>query len=388
MSGIHESASFPSALALYGYDFTFTTYRLSFLDSDVDESRTDGSISFPTQPAGFMQEFSDMIFSCRGDLESADLPSSSGVKHLNYWNVDFTPQSIEFHPGTNDNCGTSKRWLVLGAETTLPFIPQALQASLGFWPDGNLVTAADGVAGADSRFKVPGQLSLQGPGGDIYPLSTASDGYFNNWATTGAPANGFYNLAGRLRVPFFEDIKTHLHIMPTGTNTAQISIMGGWPAADSQAQDLGWSVNTRNYFNTAVFDQSADGFPAKVRASASIITKIRPARNTSRPVAQRDWIDVAFFDYPLQWNPALREFAGFEDVPVDLPIIDVNSRLQEISPGKVNFDFDQDVTLQFPCIKSLDLLNDAIGEIDGPLSSVSNAVRGARSEWRFDTVGI
>jgi len=385
VSGIHESASFPSSLVLYGYNLTFTTYRLSFLDSDVVESRTDGSIAFPLQPAGFTQGFADMMFSSRGALESADLPASSGVKHLNYWNVDFTPQSIEFQPSTNDPCGTGERWLVLGSETTLPFIPQKLHAALGFWPNGNLVTAADGVAGADSRFQVPGQLSLQGPGGDIYPLSTSSEGYFNNWSTPGAPPNGFYNLAGKLRVPFFEDIKTHLHIMPTGTNTAQISIMGGWPAADSQAQDLGWSVNTSNYFNTAQFDQSADGFPEKLGTSISAYENSTTTQY--RPRAQRDWIEVAVFDYPLQWNAALREFAGFQDAPVVLPIIDVNSRLKEISPGKVDFDFDQDVSLQLPCIKSLDFLNDAINEVDGPLNSVSNAVRGAIGVV-FDTTGF
>jgi len=385
VSGIHEAATFPSSLTLYGYAFTFTTYRLSFLDSDVDQSRTDGSISFPTQPAGFLQEFSDMILSCQGGLESAAVPPNSGVKHLNYWDVNFTPLSIQFQPGTNDPCGTGKRWLVLGVQTTLPFIPQALQASLGFQPNGNLVTAADGVAGTDSRFHVPGQLSLQGPGGDIYPLSTASDGYFNNWATSGSPPNGFYNLAGRLRVPFFEDIKVHLHIMPTGSNTAQISIMGGWPEADSPAQDMGWSVNTSNYFNTAVFDQSADGFPASESVS---IANYETSPNTMyRPIAQRDWIEVAIFDYPLQWNPTLREFAGFQDAPVVLPVINVNSRLKEISPGKVDFDFDQDVTLQLPCIKSLDFLNDAVNELDGPLDSVSNAVRGAIGAV-LDTTGL
>jgi len=385
VSGIHESASFPSSLVLYGYDFTFTTYRLSFLDSDVDESRTDGAISFPTQPAGFLQQFSDMIFSCRGDLESASVPSSSGVKHLNYWDVNFTPESIEFHPSTNDVCGTGQRWLVLGSKTTLPFIPQELDASLGFQPNGNLVTAADGVEGCNSRFHVPGQLSLQGPGGDIYPLSTCSDGYFNNWSTPGFPPNGFYNLAGRLRVPFFEDIKVHLHIMPTGSNTAQISIMGGWPDADSTAADLGWSVNTSNYFNMAVFDQNADGFPEKQGVSIDSYENSTSAKY--RPRAQRDWIEVATFDYPLQWNPALREFAGFQDAPVQLPIIDVNSRLKEISPGKVDFDFSQDVTLQLPCIKSLDFLNDAVNEIDGPLNSVSNAVRSAIGAT-FSAVGF
>ena len=385
VSGIHESASFPPSLKLYGYDFTFTTYRLSFLDSDVDESRTDGSISFPRRPSGFLQEFSDLMFSCRGALESASVPSSSGVKHLNYWNVDFTPQSIQFDPSISDVCGTGNRWLVLGVQTTLPFIPQALEASLGFQTNGNLVTAADGVAGTDSRFRVPGQLSLQGPGGDLYPLSTAGDGYFNNWAASGAPPNGFYNLAGRLRVPFFEDIKVHLHILPTGTNTAQISIMGGWPFAGSGAADLGWSVNTSNYFNMAVFDQTADGFPA---AQGVSIGNYENSPSTQyRPRAQRDWIEVATFDYPLQWNPVLREFAGFQDASVDLPIIVVNSRLKEISPGKVDFDFHQDVTLQLPCIKSLDFLNDAINEVDGPLTSVSNAVRGAIGA-AFDTLGF
>jgi hypothetical protein len=385
VSGIHEAASFPSSLALYGYDFTFTTYRLSFLDSSVEESRTDGAISFPAQPSGFIQRFQDMIFSCRGDLESAAVPPNSGVEHLNYWDVDFTPQSIQFQPSVTDPCGTSKRWLVLGVQTQLPFIPQKLEASLGFQPNGNLVTAADGVAKTDSRFRIPAQLSLQGPGGDIYPLSTCSDGYFNNWATAGAPPNGFYNIAGRSRVPFFEDVKVHLHVMPTGSNTAQISIMGGWPYAGSTAQDLGWSVNTSNYFNYAVFDPNADGFPAGQGVSINNYENSSTTMYHAR--AQRDWIEVAVFDYPLQWNPALREFTGFQDAPVQLPIINVNSRLKEISPGIVDFDFDQDVSLQLPAIKSLDFLNDAVNEITGPLTSVSNAVRSAINT-AFTTTGF
>ncbi|HEX3716584.1 MAG TPA: hypothetical protein VH595_01340 [Verrucomicrobiae bacterium] len=383
VSGIHESASFPSSLMLYGYDFTFTTYRLSFLDSDVDESRTDGSIAFPTQPAGFLQEFQDMKFSCTGDLESAEVPPDSGVKHMNYWNVNITPLSIQFQPSTNDLCGTGNRWLVLGVKTTLPFIPQELDASLGFQPSGNLVTPADGVEGTDSRFPVPGQLSLQGPGGDIYPLSTCAEGYFNNYTTSGAPPNGFYNLAGRLRVPFFDDIKVHLHVMPLGSNTAQISIMGGWPFAGTSAPDLGWTINNSNYFNEEVFDQTSDGFP-----TSAGITDYENSKNTMyRPVAQRNWIEVAIFDYPLQWNSVTREFSGFQDAPVDLPIIDVNSRLKEISPGKVDFDFDQDVTLQLPVIKSLDFLNDATSEIDGALGSVSNAVKSALGT-AFTTAGF
>jgi hypothetical protein len=385
VSGRHQAQTFPSNPMLYGYNFTLTTYRLSFLDSENWESRTDGAISFPNQPAGFIQEFERMKFSCRGDLLSAQVPASSGVKHLNYWDVNFTPQSIEFHPSNNDVCGTGNRWLVLGVQTTLPFIPQALQASLGFWPNGNLVTVADGVAGTDSRFQVPAQLSLQGPDSSFFPLATANEGYFNNWATAGAPPNGFYNIAGTLRVPFFQDIKVHLHVMPTGTNTANISIMGGWPTSGSQSQDLGWSINGSNYFNTAKFDPASDGFPAG--QGVSIANYENSPSTQYHPRAQADWIEVAYFDYPLAWNPVLCEFAGFQDAQVVLPVINVNSRLLELSPGVVNLNFAQDVSLQLPGLQSLDLLSDLQGELNGPLQSVSNAVHSALNQ-AFDTIGL
>jgi hypothetical protein len=385
VSGKHQALTFPPGLMLYGYQFTFLYYRLSFLDSENWESRTDGAISFPTQPAGFTQEFQRMKFTCRGALDSAQVPPNSGLKHLNYWTVDFTPQSIEFHPQTSDTCGTGPRFLVLGVETHLPFIPQAFHAALGFKPNGNLVTVADAVAGTDSRFAVPAQLSLQGPGTSLFPLSTASEGYFNNWETAGKPANGFYNLVGKLRVPFFTDVKTHLHVTPTGTNTAHIDIMGGWPAPDSSAPDLGWSISGSNYFNAAKFDPHADGWP--VAQTPNIGDYRNPTTTQYHPRAQRDWIEVAFFDYSLQWNPALREFAGFQDAQVILPVINVNSRLKELSPGKVDFDFAQDISLQLPRIKALDFLNDAANELNGPLDSVSNAVRSALSAT-LDTVGL
>jgi len=70
-----------------------------------------------------------------------------------------------------------------------------------------------------------------------------------------------------------------------------------------------------------------------------------------------------------------------------LPIIDVNSRLKEISPGKVDFDFDQDVTLQLPVLKSLDILNDATNEVNGALNSISNAVESSLGT-AFTTSGL
>src|ERR1035441_3199239 len=275
-----------------------------------------------------------MKLTCRGDLDSAKVPAASGSKHLAYWNADFTPQSLDFHPTNDDTCGTSTRYLVLGVETKLPFIPQALHAALGFKPNGNLVTVLDNVSNVDSRFEVPAQLSLQGPGSTLFTLSTANEGYFNNWETPGAASlpNGFYNLSGKLRVPFFTDIKVHLQVTPTGPNASQVNIMGGWPAADSTAADLGWSVNNSNYFNMVKFDPNADGWPWALVS----LTDYQRAGPQYRPRAQRDWIQVATFDYPLKWDNVFHSFAGFQDAKVELPVIDVNSRLKELAPGKVH----------------------------------------------------
>jgi len=224
VSGIHQAAVFPSNLTLYGYAFTFSGYRLSYLDSENWQSLTDGSLVLP-YPSGFTQEFAEMKFLCRGALGSARVPASSGPKTMRYWNTMITPQTVEFRPTANDPCSLSNRFLVLGVETKLPLIPQAFHALLGFQSNGNLVTADTGVQGVDSRFPVPAEISLQGSGGGYYKFSTASEGYFNNW-DEGAdrPEAGFFNLAGRIKFPFFVNSKTHLHVEPTGiaNNSAKV----------------------------------------------------------------------------------------------------------------------------------------------------------------------
>ncbi len=283
---------FQSSLKLYGYNFTFTDFGLSYLDGQNWDSVTTGAVSFPPQPAGFTQEFDKMKLACRGDLDSANVPAGTHAKHLAYWNADFTPQSIDFHPTNDDTCGTSPRFLVLGVETKLPFIPQALHAALGFKPNGNLVCPLDNVSNVDSRFEVPAQLSLQGPTNSVFTLSTVAEGYFNNWETPGAAAlaSGFYNLAGKIRVPFFTDVKVHLHVTPVNATTAQVDIMGGWPDPDSAAADLGWSVNGSNYFNQAEFDPHSDGWPVAQVPNISrlhqfrhhAISSARPARLAGR----------------------------------------------------------------------------------------------------------
>lgn len=373
VSGIHQAATFPANLTLYGYAFTFSRYALSYLDSENWQSLTDGSLVLP-YPSGFTQEFAEMKFLCRGELGSARVPASSGSKLMQYWQTAITPQTVEFRPATNDLCSLTTRYLVLGVETKLPLIPQAFHALLAFQTNGNLATADTKVEGVDSRFAVPPEISLQGSGNSHYTFATAGEGYFNNWeAASNTP--GFFNLVGRIKFPFFVNSKTHLHIEPVGTN---VFIMGGWPSPDLGGTNYGWNDGSgNNFFNTAKFDTANRGFPAGIKVTdyrRALGAKSLPA-GLYRPRAQRDWIEVAKFDYSLQWKPLLREFSSYEDALVSLPMIDVYSHLKVLTPGKVDLDFAQDISLSLPHIKLLDLANDALGEINLPLNSVEKAVQ-------------
>jgi hypothetical protein len=368
VSGIHEAQTFAGNLNLYGYPFTFTSYRLSYLDSGNYQSRTDGQVVIP-YPSQFTQEFAEMRFVCRGGLDSARVAASSGEKHLAYWNVDFTPQSVQFRGQKGDLCGAGPRTLVLGAETRLPFIPQRLHAALGFKSNGNLATVADNVEGCDSRFAVPSQLTLQGPNGGRFRLSTAGEGYFNSW-TQGTTDPGFYNLVGKLDLPFFEDSKVHLHVVPITSSFADVFVMGGWRASDKEGTDYGWNIGGKTFFTLGKFDSTHRGYPSGV-ALADYRNSPTAAYH---PRAQRAWLDIVKFDYGLVWNKATHRFASLEQSKVVLPVIDVISRLKDLTPGKIDIEFAQDINVGIPSLKLLDLANDGFDELNGPLLSVSNAV--------------
>jgi hypothetical protein len=383
VSGIHEAASFPSSLTLYGYPFTFQTYRLSFLDSGNWESRTDGTIALGG-PAGFNVEFERMKLLCGGHLDNAQLPQTIKDKHMVYWNADIRPLSLSFSATADDPCNQATRYLVLGVQTKLPFISEALHASLGFKPNGNLVTKAGVLKnGVTSRFPVPATITMSGPGKTLYTIATGGEGYFNNWETSGHPTNGFYNIPGRLKLPFFRDAKVHIQVTPSGTNTGELNLMGGWPSETGLGSDRGWSVSGTNYFTCTDFDANHDGWPA----SLAVDQYRNSSDQTYHLRAQQNWIDVALFDYPLKWDPFLHTFSGADAAPVTLPVIDVDSDLKILTPNRLDLDFAQDLNVDLPCIKVLDLADTAVNELNAPLLSVSNALYNVLSNT-FNSVGL
>lgn len=262
----------------------------------------------------------------------------------------------------------------MGVETQLGIVPQPLHGRLGFKPNGNLVTGSDPLAqgtGVDSRFQVPGGLSVTGPGSGRYTLATASEGYFNNYEASGRPTNGFFNLAGRLDVAFFEDVKVHLHLNPNSPTPGLM--MGGWPSPDRPAPTHGWTINGRDYFTDPKFDPSNRGFPDISGLTADAYRN--SATEDYHPRAQKEWIEVASFDYPLSWDPALREFHSSQDAPTDLMIVDVKGRVKRLTPGVVDIVFQDDFSLSLPALKVPNLTSPLEEAADAPFLSLSNALR-------------
>ncbi|MDB6020348.1 MAG: hypothetical protein JWQ04_205 [Pedosphaera sp.] len=200
------------------------------------------------------------------------------------------------------------------------------------------------------------------------------------------PEARFFTFAGKLRTPFFGDIKVQLLITPSsgGGSTPVIGLAGGWPEPDGNGADMGWNINKANFFNTTSFDPQQYGYPL---AAGSVGNYINSTNEMFHPRAQRNWLDVAQFDYPLQWDPVLRQFHGFAEGKVSLLVLDLNSSLKHLSPGNIDFDFSQDLNVQLPGLKTLDLANDAVNELNGPLSSLSNALRQVFGQ-ELDTTGL
>ncbi|MCX6930967.1 MAG: hypothetical protein NT154_48360, partial [Verrucomicrobia bacterium] len=104
VSGIHEAVpgTFPASLTLWGYAFNFTSYGLSYLDSQNKDSVTDGAINLPS-PAAFVQGFDNMRFSCLGAPLGSDLPEGDGYKVMAYWLADFKTLSMQFKTANSCN---------------------------------------------------------------------------------------------------------------------------------------------------------------------------------------------------------------------------------------------------------------------------------------------
>ncbi|RKX40361.1 MAG: hypothetical protein DRP64_12760, partial [Verrucomicrobia bacterium] len=366
LSGIHEAVfnSFPSSLTIYGYTFGFSNYGLSFLSGTPKDSRINGDVTVPF-PSNITMDFEELELDCLGELGDTKL-ANSDTKTLEYWDADIQPLSLFFAPTANSTCSNAARKLCMGLTTQCANVDQMLSGILGFLPDGELGTPADQIVGVPSRLVVPNKIELAGPGNETYYFNPVANPYYNDYSTSGdGPGNlGWINFAGNLDVAFFSDLQVQLHTSAsTNSAVANIYMMGGWPSgADT-------------FFNSDPdgFDTGNAGFP---NGAVPYLIYRDPSTDTYRSRAQRTWLNVVDFDYPLDWSFSTKSFKSPQEEHVDLMVMNVEHQTDYLSAENAEISFG----IQYDGLPQVNLANmafNAIDEATGVSSAFGDAVGAA-----------
>jgi len=325
ISGIHEAKAFNEALILYGYPVKLTSLKLSYLDNRNEKSLTEGNVTVP-YPSDFTVAFSELRLTCPGGLDSAEVDSALPLD-LEYWQqAPITPLSLRFE--TANGCSPAgPAVLVLGVRAQCELFANALDGELGFRSTGQIATRADGVSPPfDSRLKLP-SVGLPGPSSKTYAFTPSQDAYFNAANAPGAPSTGFLNLAGCVDVPFFKDLKWHVHTRAkytAGLSPTLYAVMSGWTSGSD------------SFFSNIFFDPAHQGFTG---ATAEAYRESSQQGGTYAVKAEQDWLGITqAFHYSLQWNSGGRSFSA-NDVTNDFFVFSLTHRAKYLCPDTAELTF-------------------------------------------------
>jgi hypothetical protein len=377
VSGIHEAVfgSFPETNRWYGYAFQVSNFGLAFLDSQNVDSRTEGSV-YLRYPSDIKQNFEKLIFNCIGGLEHAQVPATEKgtYKELNYWKADISTLAINFERDETLACDPGQAKLVMGVKAhASPFPTIALFGELGFETNGNLITLinSDVVKDVSSRLKLPSNLTFPGPAGEKWNFTPVNDAYLNNYVHRGAGGqDGWLNIAGKLDAPFFEDLQVQMHCGADKDNTnTSIYLAGGWA---EPGKGYEWMPG-KHFFNQNPSDQDNAGWAKGV---APNVEAYRDGNTTTEQWlvrAQRLWLDVVPFDYPLLWDKPARTFRSVKDVHTDVMVLNVEHKLKYLSPQIADITFGA----QYDGIPQLSLANIAYDQLGGLQDAVQGVIGSA-----------
>ncbi len=356
VTGIHCTDQGPGNVSLFGFNATMETYGLSFLSSEFFDSVTDATLAVP-YPAGFSLPIEKLGFDSSGTPLGGKV-AADGPLTLSYWAASALPLGMEFisHPAGSSSSGI----LALESAVSLPSLGAGtvLQGKLGFRHNGHLVRPADNIAGISSRLRPPTRITFNGPakGNDFekYHLVPVCDVYLNHYPGSGAPGDGFLNIAGTLDVAFFQDLQIHMQASANAETSAEIAVLH---------LTGGWKNGTDTFFNKAGFDPENRGHPAGVT-----LENYRNG-NSYRAQAKRVWMDSVNFQYPLVWDDVSRTFATAEefDGKVDLLVFEASHRLEYLSAEQAALDFGA----RYEGIPNISIGNMLISAIDGATGGIT-----------------
>ncbi len=421
VSGIHDKVpTAPEAIEIYGYDITLTNFGLAFLSNKNTDSRTTGSIALP-YPSEIEPEFDRLTFLCNGALDQMDVAEGSAEQTLQYWLAPIDLLAMSFASG--DDCDVGEAYLMLGVNGYASHVNEPLHGTLGVFNHGNLIPKefADGVggglAGLDSRLKMPTKTTFRGPlrqttqgGFEEYVLTPVADAYFDN---TGQPSanpanafvftdppdptgNGFINISGRLRVSFFEAMQVHIQ---TSSNRPAL---GGdppdpnWGSAVLHVANGQWQVggSTSNYFEGTYHDPWNRGFPHTGGGIAGDLETYRTS-TLHYPFVRQSWLGGAIvLKYKVKWNSTTRSFRSLDsrdsvdpddpfdgDQTRDFVILQIDHRLKYLSAERAELTFGA----SYDGLPTVNLTNIVVNQLD-EATGVFQAVTEAGLDAVFDTV--
>lgn len=323
VNGRHDSSGAGTSFTAYGTTFNVSALRLSFLDGLNLASGVNGNLSIPA-PASFGLSFRELLFGARGQLLAATVSPAQGDITLGpFWNFRFTPLALEFpQPKVCPDPAPSTGFVKIGARATMAGMVRdiPLTGNLGF-ASGNIVVESDPVAtglGAISRFEPGGQLSVPGPGTSNWSVNPVSGIYLNK-ANVDGNTSGTLSAAGRMNLPFFEDMPVHL-VMSSN------NVSSGTPAIQVRKP---WEN-----FTAASYDAGHLGHPPGVPPSTYAST---PAWN---PVCQRDWQDLISFNFPVSLGGSTRWFESVDYTDDDVFIFHLRQGIQKMTPENAELQFD------------------------------------------------
>ncbi|MGB0371616.1 MAG: hypothetical protein ACPGN3_09705, partial [Opitutales bacterium] len=392
LTGRHQSILGDSSdqwnLRIYGYDVTLTSFALAFLSDYADSrgSRTSGNV-YVDYPADFGLDFSKLEFTCLGDLGGAELPPAVGTRTLNYWRADIEPLSLAFVRDPLVECSPGNGTITLGVRTGVAHVPDPLFLTMGFKDDGNIVSRAMSEADpaipdfVNGELYLPSTVSLRGPSKgngnfEQYNITTTGVGYFNHYGINSStptnpwdvlpserPDTGFAAFAGTIDVPFFNDLRVHVHTSAeAGSEIAPIFMMGGWNESG-------------NFWDNQSFDTEHRGFPGTTDAGDY---RSGGSGDEYRVRAQRNWLGVDL-SYPLAWKSGGRSFNSTGKQEADFLVISAYHQMLYLSAE--NAELAAGATYEgLPRINLANLAINAIDASTGVKSALEDTISEAVSD--------
>ena len=148
-----------------------------------------------------------------------------------------------------------------------------------------------------------------------------------------------------------------------------IYVMGGWPTQ-------GWTETNLNPFEVSVFDVAHNGQPSSVTL-AQYRKTTDDGTDLYLPRAQRLWLNLISFDYPMKWSNTAFNFTSRGPVQTDLLVVNTQHELTfldahsaEITFG-VRYDGLPEISLSNLAFNALD---DATGVFSAVVAAAGNTV--------------